>query len=411
MASIEKRRRADGSVGYRVKWTDPDHSDPHTSDRRSLTFDDENEAKRCQNLLNRTGGRLADAAAVMETVRAADNQGDRAPTVPEVVDRHITDLTAVTDRTRADYRRDNRLHIEPYWGGVPCTDNAFTRTMVKGWINKLDGTMSPKSIANKHSLLSDTAKTAVREYKLLTSNPCEAVRLPEVDTDEMVFLEAREFYLLHQHLPERHRLLVEFLVGTGARWGEATGLYVGDFALDSTLPHARIRRAWKRRADDKPGPLWYLGPPKTRKARRLVPLGEELAERMRKHLHGREPDELAFTGRQGGRYHSDHFRYRVWRPTVDRATAKVDADGNRIPPNLRLTKRPRVHDLRHTNATWLIADGLDLFAVSARLGHASVNTTTERYGHLSADQLRAGADSADRTLRAALMSPSLRLAS
>ncbi len=42
----------------------------------------------------------------------------------------------------------------------------------------------------------------------------------------------------------------------------------------------------------------------------------------------------------------------------------------------------RVHDLRHTHAAWLIADGEHPKAIQARLGHSSITVTMDRYGHL-----------------------------
>ena len=62
------------------------------------------------------------------------------------------------------------------------------------------------------------------------------------------------------------------------------------------------------------------------------------------------------------------------------------ADGSPDPDAPRLTKRPRVHDLRHTHASWMIAAGVDLFILQRRLGHESITTTTETYAHLLPDQ-------------------------
>lgn len=42
----------------------------------------------------------------------------------------------------------------------------------------------------------------------------------------------------------------------------------------------------------------------------------------------------------------------------------------------------RIHDLRHSHATWLINQGVNIIAVSKRLGHASINQTLKTYAHL-----------------------------
>lgn len=45
-------------------------------------------------------------------------------------------------------------------------------------------------------------------------------------------------------------------------------------------------------------------------------------------------------------------------------------------------KRPRIHDLRHTHASWMLAEGMDMFTLSRRLGHETCATTDSRYSHL-----------------------------
>jgi len=75
----------------------------------------------------------------------------------------------------------------------------------------------------------------------------------------------------------------------------------------------------------------------------------------------------------------------------------VRPDGTPDPDAPRLTKRPRVHDLRHTHASWMLAAGTDLFVLQRRLGHESI-TTTEAYAHLMPDQQNAAADAAAKAL-------------
>ncbi len=41
-----------------------------------------------------------------------------------------------------------------------------------------------------------------------------------------------------------------------------------------------------------------------------------------------------------------------------------------------------MHDLRHSHASWLIAAKVPLPAIQGRLGHESITTTVDRYGHL-----------------------------
>jgi integrase len=54
--------------------------------------------------------------------------------------------------------------------------------------------------------------------------------------------------------------------------------------------------------------------------------------------------------------------------------------GKRPPVDIRQPMRP--HDLRHTHVALLIAAGEDAYVISRRLGHASIRTTYDVYGHL-----------------------------
>ena len=63
-----------------------------------------------------------------------------------------------------------------------------------------------------------------------------------------------------------------------------------------------------------------------------------------------------------------NFYTNVWRPACERAGFGDD--------------HPRIHDTRHTHASWLISDGMSLEQVQDQLGHESILTTRNVYGHL-----------------------------
>ncbi|WP_306858847.1 tyrosine-type recombinase/integrase [Arthrobacter bambusae] len=77
-----------------------------------------------------------------------------------------------------------------------------------------------------------------------------------------------------------------------------------------------------------------------------------------------------FTTPKGGRIVHKLYWHHYWVPAVEAAQARG------------LKKAPRIHALRHTHASWLIQEGVSLFTVSRRLGHASTRTTEQVYGHL-----------------------------
>lgn len=99
-------------------------------------------------------------------------------------------------------------------------------------------------------------------------------------------------------------------------------------------------------------------------------LTPEQVELFKRRCLGKKPTDLIFTAPEGGAWHSGVFHAHRWKPALDAANSAG------------LTKRPRIHDLRHTHASWLIAGKVPLPVIQARLGHESITTTVDRYGHL-----------------------------
>lgn len=383
MASIRPRRRADGTTAYAVLWRDPD-----TGKQTSLTYDDEREAVVALKLIEAAGGREVEAARLAEAVKQS------GPTLSDVVREHIDLLTAVGPDTRSHYRKQLTSHIDPVIGGVAVV--GLTYRHIATWVQAMSAKgLAPKTIANVHGLLSASLSTAVRlGYR--SDNPCAGVELPKstATQDEMVVLTRDEFALLLAQIPEANKPLVLTLVATGMRWGEVTALTTADLDLDATPPTIRVTKAWKR--DEKRN--WYVGPPKTKRARRTIALPDDLVDVLRPIIEGRAPDDLVFGNSRGNQISSSRFWTSTWTPALNAACDPRRPDGTRDPDAPRLAKRPRVHDLRHTHASWMIAQGTDLFVLQRRLGHESITTTTDTYSHLLPDQQNAAAAAAGRSL-------------
>ena len=384
MASIEKRGRADGTIAYRVVWRDPD-----TKKKDSLAFDDETEAKRAKKFLDANGQRLSDATQAMAAIRT------NVPTITDIVEHHIEHLTGIEHRTKKDYRSMLANHITPHLGAFPI-DHEHLDDLAKKWVNdRAEGGMGGKTLKNVHALLSAAIGSAVPKHR--PDNPFFKMRLPEYVREEMVFLTTGDFSLLLSKVPDPHKLVVKFLVSTGLRWGELVALTVGDLDLMGDTPSIRVVKAVKR---DRQG--HYIGTTKTRRGRRTVSVPRSLVPELASLTFGRDPDAPLFASANGARLRENNFRDRVWRKAVDAANAERDEDGNFVPRALRLNKHPRIHDLRHTHASWQLAADVDLPTLQRRLGHESYSTTVDVYGHLDRKQLKRSADAADAALREAV---------
>lgn len=135
-----------------------------------------------------------------------------------------------------------------------------------------------------------------------------------------------------------------------------------------------------------------FGPPKTRAGRRTISVPETIVAVLAGHVGrfcegaGQSADALLFTSTQGAPLRVNHFRRRVWR----RAVAS----------SIGLPCRP--HDLRHSHAAMLIKAGVHPKTIQVRLGHASIRTTMDLYGHLYEGVDEAAADALDSLYRQAL---------
>ncbi len=372
VASIVYRSRWDGTAAISILWRD------YTTHRqRRITLGSEEEALSLLRTLNNNG-------QLRELPSPADRLGNSdVPNVAEVVQEHIDLLVRPSPGTIHTYQRILDLHIRNTIGHIPV-DKFGYREVVR-WIKRLSAEgVAPKSIHNMHGLLSAAMKTA-ELLNYVPRNPCRGVPLPTVERagDEAMFLTHTEFGLLIEGMHEPYKTLVQFLVMTGARFGEATALRVADIDLLSTPATARINKAWRRDGSSR----YYIGPTKTGAGKRTIGLNPALVDLLVPLVAGRPASELLFTTPYGQRIAHKPFWQHHWVPAVYAARARG------------LTKIPRIHDLRHTHASWLIQDGvMSLFAISRRLGHASVRTTEQVYGHLMPQALQDGADAIERSV-------------
>lgn len=242
-------------------------------------------------------------------------------------------------------------------GHLPA--NAVTRDALARAVIELSTRYSAKSLKNQRGLLAGVCQRAVDQGHL-ASNPVKGLRLPrgnEQDRGEMRILTADEFAEVHDRMHPHYRPLVTFLYGTGVRWGEAVALRVSDVAP----PNVRIRRALKWSPDGDR----TVGATKTRKSNRTVVLPGEVLDVLDLDRPG---DALLFTAPRGGPVVHRTFWHDIWLPAVR-----------------HLEPRPRIHDLRHSHASWLLGLNVPIHVVQARLGHESIQTTVDTYGSLMPD--------------------------
>ena len=357
MASIEPRRNAAGKVtSWRVVWRD-------NGARQHMRFDREADALQWKALLEAAQHDTAAAeAAILRKVSTT-------PTFEEAAEHHIARLTRAQPDTITRYRRFLVTHTATL-NGLPV-DKIAEDDLIHWIRDRQAHGSSAKTIRNVHGLIHAVMDSAVRR-RLRPDNPCNGRLLPRDNRtdDTTTFLTGAEFALLMEHMHPFYVPLFSFLIGTGLRLSEAAALTREDVDLDGPTPSVRVTKAWK---EDRGGRGWYVGPPKTRKARRTVSLSPSLVEMIRPRVEAAAPGELVWTMVGGGEVRSGRLYARVWRQAVDAAQAAG------------LAKSPRIHDLRHSHASLMIAGGMNLYELAGRLGHESITTTADTYGHLVPD--------------------------
>lgn len=145
----------------------------------------------------------------------------------------------------------------------------------------------------------------------------------------------------------------EFLYHTGLRKGEMSNLTWEDVHLEQDPPSIAVQAK-----DD-----WT---PKTQK-RRIVPLNTRAAEILKRQSHSPKHDYV-FKAPEGGQIHPD----KIYRE-LKRALQVLKLEGD-------------VHQWRHTFASHLVMNGIDIATVSRLLGHHSIEMTM-KYAHLAPDHL------------------------
>jgi integrase len=358
MASIRVRQRKDGTTYTSVLYS-------FAGKQTSSSFNDHAEALRFQDVCNRLGP--VEVRRIWGTAAPKDG-----PTVASYIHKHLDALSGVEKKTLAEYRRYLTRDIEPVLGTVPLS--SLTRTDISRWVNgmRADGA-SGKTIRNKFTFLSGCLKHAVKDG-LIADNPAVGVRLPRTVRREPTFLTPEEFALLRGAFALRWWPLLDFLVASGCRFSEATALTPAD--VDQAHGTVRITRAWKR----VPGGR-EVGQPKTNKSIRTINVPTSVLDGL-DYSH-----EFLFTTITGEPVRLSNFHTQVWTPGL----AKARADG--------LTKRPRIHDLRHSCASWLIQSHTPLAVVQAHLGHESIEITVGTYGHLDRSAGQVAADAIANLLR------------
>jgi integrase len=254
-----------------------------------------------------------------------------------------------------------RNHIAPAFGKFGLA--AIRPTMVQQWIKDLQVVkgLAPATIETIYVIFASIMRGAVRDG-YIRKTPCVDIRLPETSATVVRLLTPGQVLALASVMPRRYALLVLVGAGTGLRQGEAFGL-----ALDRIDAAAAMITIDQQViiVDRRP----VLASPKTSASFREVPTPRFVLDAVTDHaeLLGLGDHDVLCRTPRGTLLRRDYYNREIWKPAITATGLPADTT---------------YHDLRHTFASTALAEGVPISEVSRWLGHKSITTTVDLYGHL-----------------------------
>lgn len=319
----------------------------------------------------------------------------------------------LAEQTQIKYKEVLEGYLLPEFGRLKLMDvNTFR---LQAYFNKFFGednryNLKHSSIQKIHTVVRSIFKKAY-QWQVIKENPMDRVYLPNAEADDYavscfneeqtkIFLEfidkpytitvpahlysdaehgEREIseYTHEKQMPLQMRLLFNVAIFGGLRRGEILALTWDDVDFE------RGEISVNKSAYSVKGELKTKAP-KTKGSKRTVAMPDTVMDLFARHkqeqsitaerLGGYWLDEnWVFTQDNGKRMH-DSTPYHAFKRTIDRYNKLHEEDGCAL-PNIPF------HGLRHTTASILLANNVDLVTVAARLGHSQTSTTLDTYAH------------------------------
>lgn len=272
---------------------------------------------------------------------------------------HLEVERGCSAHTVASYAGDLRRFTEHLARRGRTIENAAEEDVTSLLVAASREGLAPRSVARLLSAVRSFLRFLVDDGTLKTS-PARRVKVPRLPRALPKLLQEHEVLALlaapDERTPEgvRDAAMLHVMYAAGLRVSELCALRWGDLNLD----------------------VGYVSAYGKGRRRRLVPLGEVAAAKVRAYLEvrgrwARAGEDALFVSRKGGAMSRVHF----WRKVREYARRAGIRDG--VSP----------HWLRHSFATHLLVHGADLRSVQTMLGHADISTT-EIYTHLDRTHLR-----------------------
>lgn len=330
----------------------------------------------------------------------------------------------IADSTMVGYKNIIKIHLKPRIGHYKL--RAVNTLILQEQINDIyvSRGFTKSFMKNIMKVLKGSFEYAYSTAGLIQTNPAERVKLPNMsadsDPEEIIILTKDNVNKILERFNKSPNIYYAMLTAyyTGFRVSEVYGLTWDciDFEnkkitvnkiVKKIEKEGKVSDSQKRGISGKSTTKWYFGTCKNKSSYRTVDVGDTLLNALKEYKEWQEANEEAY-----GELYTKHFlkdEISATNRKVKRIIPMVDV-GVEIPlertypvfikenGEFRGTDTPRYpskvinyemgihfnfHAFRHTHATMLIEAGVQIKAVSERLGHSSTRTTLETYVHVT----------------------------
>jgi len=300
-------------------------------------------------------------------------------TVAQFLERWLAEVVqgTVRERTHALYAQAVRIYIAPAIGQQQL--DKLTPQHVQGMINGLSARgLAPGTVRGARAVLARALGQALK-WGLVMRNVAMLTDAPRVGRHDFTILDpeqARRF--LDAVRGDRLEALYTVALSLGLRQGEALGLRWRDVELDAGALHVRMALQWIYTQEPR------LVEPKTARSRRTLPLPPEVAVQLRAHRTRQLEERL----RAGADWQGEAWDLVF----ADPVGTPIDARHLRHWFKAHLKRAGlapvRFHDLRHSCASLLVAQGVHPRVVMEILGHSQIAMTMNTYSQAIPESTR-----------------------